>query len=278
MGINILRYDGGLGNQMFQYAFYLSAKKRVGGIWLMDARSCRGHHNGFELDDLFNLGLSQKCFWGQKIRTLILLSSFEEPLKQELRGSYYDELDFSHLCGLTATYSGYWQSEKYFEDVAPIVKKAFGFPFERMSALTLALAERLRGMNTVAIHVRRGDYLREPERATCTPSYYKKSIEFITEKYQDIVPVVFSDDIPWCRSNFAQLNAIFVDWNTGKDSWQDMYLMSICKHNIIANSSFSWWGAWLNENPLKCVICPQKWNVDTPIDSDRCPKTWIRIF
>lgn len=88
--------------------------------------------------------------------------------------------------------------------------------------------------------------------------------------------IIFSDNIEWCRANLSMEDALYVDWNNGVDSWQDMYLMSLCKHNIIANSSFSWWGAWLNENPNKIVIAPKQW-MKSDVGVDVIPKTWIRI-
>lgn len=88
--------------------------------------------------------------------------------------------------------------------------------------------------------------------------------------------VLFSDDIEWAKQNMQIKNGIFVDWNKSIDSWQDMYLMSLCKHNIIANSSFSWWGAWLNTNPNKIVIAPQQW-MKSDSGKDVIPETWIRL-
>ena len=89
--------------------------------------------------------------------------------------------------------------------------------------------------------------------------------------------MVFSDDIEWVKSNLHYADMTFVDWNTGEDSWQDMYIMSQCKYNIIANSTFSWWGAWLNNTPDKIVIAPKQWMKEETKRSDIIPETWIRL-
>ena len=110
----------------------------------------------------------------------------------------------------------------------------------------------------------------------CTPEYYEKAIAYIATKISSIQFYVFTDDPEWVNANFEIENAIYVQHNTGSDSWQDMYLMSQCKHNIIANSSFSWWGAWLNSNPSKIVIAPTKWWRLFEKD-DVVPDEWIRF-
>ena len=123
----------------------------------------------------------------------------------------------------------------------------------------------LKGKFTCSLHVRRGDYLNSPDyKGICNLDYYKKAIEVVrTKNNADIIFLVFSNDIKWCQDNlspfFKNNKVVFVDWNTGNNSFKDMYLMEQCNANIIANSSFSWWAAYLNETPGKIVISPSKY-------------------
>jgi hypothetical protein len=141
----------------------------------------------------------------------------------------------------------------------------------------------LKNINTttsVSIHIRRGDYLSskfvDGFSNICTIDYYNRSIDKIKSNLDLPVFFVFSDDQEWVKQNIIIKNAFYLNHNIGKNSWQDMYLMSKCKHNIIANSSFSWWGAWLNSNNQKIVIAPKKWWNDFKQD-DVVPETWVRL-
>lgn len=140
----------------------------------------------------------------------------------------------------------------------------------------------MKNKNTVSIHIRRGDYENDPEAkfvlgGICTLDYYKKSIEYLNERIEQPYYCLFSNNPEWTQENFAFLkNSLIIDWNLNKESWQDMMLMSMCRHNVIANSSFSWWGAWLNRNPDKIVIAPSKWfNIYEA--ADIVPDQWVRI-
>lgn len=134
--------------------------------------------------------------------------------------------------------------------------------------------------NSVSIHIRRGDYLSEINQGLyggiCTEMYYAKAITYICNKIDQPSFFVFSNEIDWVKNNVDIPNPTYIDFNNGADSWQDMFLMSQCKHNIIANSSFSWWGAWLNRNTNKIVITPSRF-INLEEDSDIIPDAWIRI-
>lgn len=182
---------------------------------------------------------------------------------------------------------GNWQNEDYFRDSCYIIRDAFQFP-DTLSPRTARLMDSLKSMsNSVSIHVRRGDYL-SPQFCkyyvgVCTDEYYIKAIETICAKIESPRFVVFSDDIAWSMENFPlQSNAIVVDWNQGEDSWQDMLLMSCCKHHIIANSSFSWWGAWLGDLQGKTItVCPKRWYADDKWEKDAgqfvpC-HSWVKV-
>jgi len=129
------------------------------------------------------------------------------------------------------------------------------------------LAGVLLAGNVVSVHVRRGDYLGDPVlEGICDEGYYQRALDYMEQQIRSPRFVFFSNDILWCRSRFGMRNALFVDWNTGLNSFRDMQLMSLCEHHIIANSSFSWWGAWLNNQPDKIVISPDRWVTMEGID------------
>ena len=142
------------------------------------------------------------------------------------------------------------------------------------------MKQHIINVNAVSVHIRRGDYLSEHFKdgfGSCCPiDYYLRSIRFIKKKTVNPLFVFFSDDMEWVKENIIEENAIYVDHNHEFDAWQDMYLMSQCKHNITANSSFSWWGAWLNVNPQKIVISPARWWATSEND-DVVPDSWIRM-
>ncbi|MFP4486354.1 MAG: alpha-1,2-fucosyltransferase [Campylobacterales bacterium] len=177
---------------------------------------------------------------------------------------------------------GYWQSEKYFKKYENLIRDIFQFPKIKDDE-NLKVANEIVNSESISIHVRHGDYLASSKtnefHGTCGIEYYKKSIEYITSKLENSTFFIFSDDIKWCEEKFVNVkNKTIISHNTGLKSYEDMRLMSLCKHNIIANSSFSWWSAWLNTNPNKIVIAPKKWindeNYETP---DICPIEWMRF-
>ena len=138
----------------------------------------------------------------------------------------------------------------------------------------------IQGTQSVSLHIRRGDYL-DPENlerygGICTIEYYMKGISIIKNYFERPSFFIFSNDMEWVKENMDIPNPVYIDINKGKDSYMDMYLMSRCKANIIANSSFSYWGAMLNINPSPLVVYPQKWfNNYTP---DIFPQSWIGIM
>lgn len=177
-------------------------------------------------------------------------------------------------------YLGYWQTEEYFKHIRPLILKTFRFNPEKLSKLSTACYHKIQEECSVSVHIRRGDYLFENNKqrfyGICDLNYYKRAILLMQEKVHYSRFYVFSDDIEWAKENIQISNAVFIDWNVGKDAWQDMFLMSQCKHNIIANSTFSWWGAWLNTNPDKLVISPSHF-MNTNKKSDIIPAGWLTI-
>lgn len=269
-------FTDGLGNQMFQYALYLA----------MCARGCKPIlnigiitrnvvHNGFELCEDFEINK-------QKIRVLdggCLGGGMTMFILRYMKFLCYEELGkFRPTVFQTKRLliSGYWQDIRYFETVQDEVRRAF--TFRNIDERNLCIGEEMDKINSVSLHIRRGDYLKYPQYQVCTPSYYKKAITIIKEKVENPIFYVFSDDLNWSNQFMSGqgVNYKIVSLNRGRDSYKDMYLMTRCRHNIIANSSFSWWGAWLNNNVDKIVISPLKWNLKNE-NSHPQLNDWIKI-
>lgn len=276
-GISIIKLKGGLGNQMFQYAFYLSLKKRcLLALFLFDNEESLHCHNGITLDNAFYIKSAKRAKWFRRVRSHLPSVIRRARRVEQENALMYDENYFSKR-GLVTIFDGYWQSEKYFAPIADKVRETFLFRKEKMNERTLQFAETLQKGPFVSVHVRRGDYLPLVDyHGLCSENYYRDAMRFMSEKLPDSVFVFFSDDMDWVKENLHSEGAVYVDWNQGKDSWQDMYLMSQCKYNIVANSSFSWWGAWLNGNPDKIVIAPSRWFSFSP-NHDILPDSWVML-
>lgn len=283
MRINIIFLQGGLGNQMFQYAFYLSIKHIFNhSLYNTGWFSFNSCHQGFELNNLFGIQCnSNKLFYiilriARKLDKFVKIPGLQL-IQDKIPSTYIQCFPLSSL----NLFDGYWQTEKYFNSIDKEIREAFTFDFEKISVKSLEVLNSIRiSSNPISIHIRRGDYLSEDSKplygGICTLKYYEEAINLILQKFDNCDFFIFSDDIQWAKDNLSIPDAVFVNHNVGKDSWQDMFLMSQCKHNIIANSSFSWWGAWLNDNPEKIVIAPRKF-MNVGNSSDIIPSTWIKI-
>lgn len=177
---------------------------------------------------------------------------------------------------------GYWQSEKYFKKIESTIRADFSFTLPQ-GEKDKEVSNLISKSNSVSIHIRRADYVTDANAnktlGTCSIEYYAKAVDLLAQKVTDPHFFVFSDDHEWVKQHITiNYPAVYVDHNNADTNFQDMRLMASCKHNIIANSSFSWWGAWLNGNPDKIVIAPKQWFADTSKnDSDLIPSTWTRI-
>jgi Glycosyl transferase family 11. len=289
---------GGLGNQMFIYAFCegLRAKGYKSALFIQHRTNQKAYgHQGYELEKLFDVkpyqglisimaGKLVICyshllrFFPVRWRvTLFKLIGIHVVSVSENFIYYPEPFSFAHKNEL---FKGTWQSQMYFEDAIPAVRKAFVFKEDLLSLNSRNVAGQMNKEQSVSIHIRRGDYLSEQYAngfaGVCSPEYYEDAINYIKKNVDSPYFYVFTDDKEWVSKNFKLENATYINHNTGKDSWQDMYLMSQCKHNIIANSSFSWWGAWLNDNSEKIVIAPKKWWRLFEHD-DVVPAEWLRL-
>ena len=273
--MKIVKFLGGLGNQLFQYAFFCALRQKFRNVKtdLSEFRSYR-LHNGYELDRIFGLQLpiaspfERKLFdqqdrtWIQrKLRRLYGTKNayHEEKVPFGYDGSVFEDPRHRY-------YWGYWQHIDYIKPVADQLRADFRFP-AFTDQRNAAVAETLTAENAISVHVRRGDYLGDPVLGgICDDAYYNRALAYAQRHLLNPLFVFFSNDIAWCRETFQMENALFVDWNTGTESFRDMQLMSVCKHHIIANSSFSWWGAWLNSSPSKQVISPSNWITNNHLD------------
>lgn len=292
--MKIVRIFGGLGNQMFQYALAVALREAHPDeqVWI-DASCMKGYplHNGFELQRIFGTSIAQapqmrvaRVAWPLPHYRLWQLGHRVLPQRRTM---VVENSDMAFMSGLTGRrddllLEGYWQTERYFATVRKQVLEAFCFPAIDCDSRNFCLAERIAGLHdVVAIHVRRGDYTKiASTQGICTQQYYESALNVVRSRVRPQLLVVFSDDAAWCRANmetlFYEAPVEYVDWNHGVNSFRDMHLMSMCSHNIIANSSFSWWGAWLNQNPDKIVVAPSRWMNGTGW-YDIIPDEWIKI-
>src|SRR5687768_5292031 len=283
----ITKIIGGLGNQLFQYAAGRTLAHVNNTILKLDVSFFEEYE--FRNFDLLNFTTNVDFATKQEIENLMPAHNFEKafqylsPLKKRTyhreRYFHFDER-FLNL-GANVFLKGYFQSEKYFLPAKEIIRNELTFKenaIERVKEFSLELNER----NSVSIHIRRGDYEKDPAIAkrhgTLSAGYYRSAIEIIKTKIRHPRFYLFSDDMDWATKNLQLPDLVCVSNEISKTHIEDFYLMSQCHHNIIANSSFSWWGAWLNNNAGKIVIAPDKWFNKGPKDTqDIIPAEWYKI-
>lgn len=270
-------FTDGLGNQMFQYALYLALRHRGCSPKINTGIITRNIvHNGFELCDVFNIDRRELPFtWTGGFSggvTIFIIRYLQKALcyKQNI-DEFSDRVFYTHKLFLT----GFWQDVRYFSSVQQEVRDAFCF--RGIDEMNMQLAEEMHSCESVSLHIRRGDYLKNPIYQICTPEYYKNAIARIREHVDNPLFYVFSDDLQWSEEfvNSLGIRYKLVGFNRGRDSYKDMYLMTQCRHNIIANSSFSWWGAWLGNYGGKKVMCPNIWLKGHTMNP--CLEEWTRL-
>jgi hypothetical protein len=288
----IVKLIGGLGNQMFQYAlgYHLAKisdtglKMDIAGFEKYKLHKVAIHHLNIDYGNsvIDNKKINQLTN-SYGVRGMLKSSGILKPrikiIKEKAQDfepgviSKYDE---------DVYIDGFWQSEKYFKPVEDEIR-------ERLRVITPAsvdnqqLLSKIQTCNAVSVHIRRADYVTNPKTLSfhgiCSMDYYLEAARIIKSKISNPVFFIFSDDIEWAKKNidFAA-EQFFADINNADTNYEDLRLMYSCKHHIIANSSFSWWGAWLNPAKEKIVIAPQKWFNTPGLDSrDIIPDAWTRI-
>lgn len=268
----IVQVAGGLGNQLQQYALYrklvrLGKEARLDLSWFgsLEKKKETGAVTGRELElDYFDRLIYEVCTQEEK-EELIGGEDLKGKFRRKLLPStvhwfheskmYHPEIfDFENMY-----LSGYFACEKYYADILYDLREKLQFPASQ-NPLNQEMAEEMQKVNSVSLHIRRGDYLNQENKGMfgniCTPSYYRKAMGVVGEQVSNAHFYIFSDDIPYVKKEFQGDTYTVVDINHGKDSFYDMWLMSQCKHHICANSTFSFWGARLNPNEDKVMIRP----------------------
>lgn len=282
----IIQLTGGLGNQLFQYASARAQALRLGTDLYLDKThflpSPTGKKN-IRQYELHRFNVIEKFkrpafHWAKKYfrfnKMYFQVETFREqhvhlhPEFFEIEGDTYIE--------------GCFQSQKYFLQFEHTLRTELSFK-NPPTGLNAELMQEIEGVNAVSLHVRRGDYVSNPEtmktHGICGLDYYQRAIGYIEEKVKNPYFFLFSDDPDWVQQNL-QLNHPYkvVQHNKGENSFEDMRLMSACRHHIIANSSFSWWGAWLNPSKEKIVVAPAEWYADKQHDTkDIIPENWVKV-
>lgn len=280
----IIKLIGGLGNQLFQYSLGRHLSIRNNAQLKLDV-------SGFETYklhkySLYNFNIVENFSSNEEVKKLginnKILKNINNLLPLQYR-KYIKESGYLFAPMIldlkdNVYLEGYWQSEKYFKDIEDAIKKEITLKVE-VDELVQNLID---GTESVSLHIRRADYVTSPKAikvySACSLEYYRQAIDIITKKISNPNFFVFSDDIDWAKKNLKINYPLFFVDHGAEKNYEDLILMSKCRHNIIANSSFSWWGAWLNNNSDKIIIAPKKWfNDNSKNTSDLLPNNWIKI-
>lgn len=285
---------GGLGNQMFQYAL---AEKMI-----MLGYQVKLDTSYFSEDTTGDT--KRECYLGFFPKLHIERASDKEIKKcmrhtlwGRIKGKVYGngssiymengygfhEEIFQHSKWNNKYYIGYWQSEKYFSDIENTIYDKLSFDFLKLDDKNEELKKHIKSKNSVAIHIRGKDYLKKENSKTwggiCNKEYYKKSISYMQKHLDDPYFYIFTNDMEWAKQILELIDIpshLFINWNSEEKGYIDLYLMSLCNHQIIANSSFSWWGAYLNKNAEKVVLAPDRWRNEENSEDIYC-ESWLRL-
>lgn len=292
--MRIVKLKGGLGNQMFQYAFALYLKKQTGDQVKVDISTF-----AFDTKDVvrmprikkYNLSLDyvseQECKQILHFSHRGVLSSPIDKIKiiAEIvinrKFLFVNRQIFMPMARLEKYkyYDGYWQSYKYVDKVKNELQKDF-LPKERLSDNTINTISEVKSQNSVFVGIRKGDYLAEKDHyGIFTQEYYHSCMEYITKHVENPIFYIFSNDIDWCKNNmdWNGFSVRFREKEMQTDDFEELQIMASCQHAIIINSTYHWWGAYLIENSKKIICCPKKWFLDGSPDKDICPSEWVRI-
>jgi len=284
----VTRIRGGLGNQMFQYAYGLYLAQQNNTELVLECSS-------LDRDPLRNFVLDR---WKIAERQTTKAESKQMPSRYEVMGW----LNFLHgkqplkriserpfgfhpkflTVGDNIFLAGYWQSEQFFPKLREQLQSIFQ-PAKPIRKQSVDVIRKMENSNSVSLHIRRGDYVQSAGSTAalqvCPLSYYQASIAELLSRHEDLKIFVFSDDHQWCSQNLQfDCPTVYVDHNDSNQSHEDMWLMTRCNHHIVANSSFSWWGAWLKLDEWGEVFAPQQWFSDLHLDaSSIVPDHWHKV-
>ena len=290
-GAIIVRVVGGLGNQMFQYACGRAAALRSRGQLLLDLSAFERyklHHYGLDAFRITAQTAPRRLQTGSALQASLRRLGLTTDLQLTLQGfdciKEGEDLAFQS-CMLEhhakAYLDGYWQDETYFADAADILRAEF--QLRRLGATPNARAITDDDSPLVSLHIRRGDYVHNPMdnsvHGVLGLDYYRDAIRLLAKRIGERFRiVVFSDDIEWARQNLAFRQPLSFFSGSTATPHEDLHIMASCDHHIIANSTFSWWGAWLNPSSTKVVVTPKCWFVASRLAHRHiCPPSWERI-
>ncbi len=283
----ISKIQGGLGNQMFQFAAAFAQDMNVfldlDNIKQKKVDSDNFTNRAFELDLFPNIQYTELPKFEKKIffSKNLLFKLIRKLYPVQVRTQQENELVEIPACKMLYL-DGYFQSEKYFKNKRQELLQQFEFP--ELDSINQQLRERiLSTTNSVSVHIRRGDYLKtevQKYHGILPFTYYEESIALLESNYSDLTLVIFSDDVAFTQTIFKEYKNVIVVAGNQDCGWKDMALMSYCKHHIIANSSFSWWGAWLSQQANGMNIAPKNWFNREVVSfdiNDIIPESWIKI-
>jgi len=290
----IVQLQGGLGNQMFQYALgrklslHHKTELKLDLTFLLDRTPKENFtYRNYELGK-FNIcatiasesDLKRYRWKDSKNRIYRRLNAFiRYPFQRVVKEKNFHFDEKALNCPANTYLSGYWQSYKYFSDIENVIRSDFSFP-ETITSKNRSVADNIMSsVNSICVYVRRGDFVTNPNttHGVCGKEYFFKAMSFMKEKIRNPQIYVFSDDMEWCRSNLIFDNpTFFVNFDGNSQAY--LHLLSLCKHFIIPNSTFGWWAAWLSSCPDKIIAAPKKWFNNPAINtSDLIPDTWHRL-
>lgn len=278
----ITRLSGGVGNQLFQYALGRNLAIKNGTVLKLDLsyfdsryerKYCLKHFN-IQADVAQKKDLPFKKL--SKIDKLLAFadgSVFKRPVLKRERGNIFNREILTYLKHIYL--EGYWQNERYFIENVDLIKNELGFN-ANFSIVNSPINQEIKSSNSVSVHIRRGDYVNHALHITCSLAYYIEAMEMMAKLITNTKFFIFSDDIAWCKQHIVSSSVVFIE---GNQDIEDLRLMTLCKHHIIANSSFSWWGAYLSTFVEKIVIAPKQWYHKNArfYTVPELPTSWIRL-
>lgn len=279
---------------MFQYAIGRALSLDRGVPLCLDVQDFEGYalHNGYELDRVFSL--NARLANSSDLRNVLGLRAIyairRRLFRRQLAVLRGPHLFVDNLHGERPLMSvmpddcylmGNWQSEKYFKHIEGIIRTDFVFG-KQLTERNSEVAAKIKNSVAVSLHVRRGDIAANPTalavHGLCSLDYYRRAIEYVVRQVERPEFFIFSDDMPWVRKHLKIHHPChYIGHNRGMECHFDMHLMSLCRHHIIANSSFSWWGAWLNPRRDKIVVAPERWFATEFDSADIVPESWVRL-
>ena len=285
----------GLGNQMSQYAFYLSKANVSKSTRFLFSKKSNKIHNGYELNGVFGIEykdslINKVLYFAFRVAGYKKFPFISRPVIRILNFlgisivNENDDYNFKPGYLLPSKglkfYVGGWHSEKYFLTVKDRVRNAFEFNLNNIGKENLEVLEKIKRSNSVSVHVRRGDFLDSDNYnklgAVCNLNYFLRAIEKMKSLVDNPQFFFFTNDHSWVKANFNAPGFTVIAINTKEDSWKDMFLISNCSHHINSNGSFSWWSAWLNKNPHPFVIVPRNFVANKHFE-DIYPESWIQL-